>query len=379
MTEQKIPTTEDAMSYKNTLTRNMAPVMYADLPLLSQMIFRRRRVYVIFIAISAVLALIYLTIRPPMFRSEIQFAQPETPHNLLATTVSVAELKRLPLQLFLEYKHNLSSKATQQNFFKESWNNYFPPDGNLKQIKVTSSNVDSDRVGRFLSIKRTWSIDSSLKPNILSGFFSQLLRVEVSAELPERYFFELSIESPSAKLASEIAKDYAEYVNQITITRTINKIHREIDQRKILLENEISKKLEVAKIERENRILLLEEQVLIANSLGYEESLESNFHRAELIPTYHLGAKALESYAEILIERHDDRPFVLGLATLETELKELDKYTKEYPIEQAAHVVGQLSTPHLAGNNRLITVVIALGLGLVAASIYNIFDYYVKN
>ena len=379
MTERKIPTTEDVTSYKNTPNSNMPSVIYADLPLLTRIIFRRRHIYIIFLIISAILSLIYSAMYPPLFRTEMLFGQPEIPINLQTTTVSVAELKRLPLRLFLDYKNNLSSKAIQRRFFEENREKYFPPDSLLKQIKVTSSDVDSDRIGRFISIKRTWAIDSSGRFDILSKLFRPLLRVGVYAELPERYFFELSIESPNAKLASQIADDYANYVNQMTITRTMKKVHQEIDQRKVAIKNEITKKLEIAKLERESRILYLEEQALIATSLGYEKPVKGNFGGTDAMPTYLLGAEALESHLRILKERSNDRSFIPGLATLETELNELSKYTKNVPIEYAAHISNQATTPHLASNNRILILLISLGVGLIGASMYNIFVYYIEN
>lgn len=379
MTERKIPTAEDLTSYKNPPTPNMATPVYVDLPLLSRVIFRRRRVYLIFLIISAILSLIYSTIRPPMYRAEILFGQPEIPINLQTTTVSVAELKRLPLQLFLEHKNNLSSKAVQRSFFEENGKEYFPPKSFFKQIRVTSSDVDPDRIGRFLSIKRTWAINSPESLDILSRLFSSLVRIEVTSELPERYFFELSIESPNAKLTSQIADDFSGYVNQMTITQTMKKVHKEIDQRKVLIKNEISKKLEIAKLERESRILYLEEQALIASSLGYIKPVKGNFDQTDAMPTHLSGTEALQSHLRILKEHSNVRLFIPGLATLETELKELNKYTNSIVIDYAAHIRNPVVTPYLASNNRILILVISIVLGLIAASIYNIFSYYVNN
>ena len=158
----------------------------------------------------------------------------------------------------------------------------------------------------------------------------------------------------------------------------MKKVHKEIDQRKVLIKNEISKKLEIAKLERESRILYLEEQTLIASSLGYIKPVKGNFDQTDAMPTHLSGTEALQSHLRILKEHSNDRLFIPGLATLETELKELDKYTNNILIDYAAHIRTPAVTPHLASNNRILILIISLVLGLIAASIYNIFSYYVK-
>lgn len=380
MAEQKIPASKQAVSYKDAALEGFPPVMYADLPLLTRVIFRRKFVFGVFLAISGLIWLAYWWTQPSLFRSEVQFAQPELQTHPLLADIALADLKLLPRELFFEYKKNLSSKANQQNFLAKNATKYFPNEPIISQLNVESNDVAEEKVGRFRSIQRSWSIETKRQPDFLHGLFSDILRIEVSSGLPQRYFFYLSVEFRQAAIAAQIANDYAAYVNKLTIDEIETRIRQRVHQRSASIQNEISHKLKIARLEREHLIAQLEEQALISESLERETSIETKVTPIELMPLYFRGAKTLRAHAEILINRSDDRPFVPEIALLESELERLSATPDEFPIAQAAHVT-RSAHPAASGNSSRLffSLIIALGLGLATAAIYNIFSYYLKN
>jgi LPS O-antigen subunit length determinant protein (WzzB/FepE family) len=380
MAERKIPVPKQSASYRDTTLEDFPPVMYADLPLLARVIFRRKFVFGAFLAISVLLWLAYWLTQPSIFRSEVQFSQPEVQTYPLLTDIALKELRLLPRELFFEYKNNLSSRANQQNFLTRNATKYFPNNPSISHFNVESNDVSDEIVGRFRSIKRTWSMESKKQPIFLHSLFSELLRIEVSSDLPERHFFYLAVEFPKAEIAARIANDYTDHVNKLTIDEVETRIRQQIHKRRESIQKEISHKLKVARLERENLIVQLEEQALISESVEWEVSNETKVKPIELMPLYFRGAKVLRAHAEILTKRSDDRPFVPEIALLESELEHLNTVPDELFIAQAAYVTRSAYPATSPNNNHFFfSLVIALGLGLVTSAIYNIFSYYLKN
>ena len=380
MAERKIPVSKQSASYRDATLEDFPPVMYADLPLLARVIFRRKFVFGAFLAISGLLWLVYWLTQPSIFRSEVQFSQPEVQTYPLLTDIALRELKLLPRELFFEYKNNLSSRANQQNFLTRNATKYFPNNPSISHLNVESDDVSDEIVGRFRSIQRTWSMESKKQPIFLHSLFPELLRIEVSSDLPERHFFYLTVEFPKAEIAAQIANDYTDHVNKLTIDEVETRIRQNIHKRRESIQMEISQKLDITRLERENLIVQLEEQARIAHSLGHEDPIGSSIDRFELMPLYFRGAKALRAHAEILINRSDDRPFVPAIALLESELERLYSAPDEFPIAQAAYVTRSAYPATSPNNNHFFfKLMIALGLGLVTSAIYNIFSYYLKN
>lgn len=380
MAEQKIPAPKQAVSYKDATLEDFPPVMYVDLPLLTRVIFRRKFVFGAFLTISGLLWLAYWLAQPSIFRSEVYFTNTEARDYPLLPDRSLSDLRVLPGELFFEYKNNLSSKANQLNFFTKNATKYFPNDPIISQLNVESDDVSNEKVGRFRSIKRAWSMESKKQPIFFHGLFSELLRIEVVSELPERYLFYLAVESPKAEIAAQIANDYATHINQLTIDEIETRIRQQIHKRGAFIQNEISTKLRIARLERENLIAQLEEQALIYESAESEDPIEAKVNPINLMPRYFRGAKALRAHAEILINRPDDRPFIPEITLLESELQRLNAVLDEFPIAQAAYVTRSAypaASPN--SNHFFFTLIIALGLGLVTSAIYNIFSYYLKH
>ena len=378
MAEQKIGTSNQQVDYKDTVSEKYPPVMYVDLPLLARVIFRRKFVFGVFALISIILGILYLLIPPPLFRSEILFSQPKISPYPHLNDVGIAEIRLLPRELFFEYKGNLSSKANQKNFLVQNSIKY--SNATFTQMDVESNDVDQDRIGRFRSITRTWSVTPKSQSGLLSRLFDDALRIDVSSELPEKYFFYLAVEFPKAGVSAQIANDYAAYVNLLTIKEIEARIQRRVSERRAAIEKEISHRINIARLERKHLIVQLQEQARIAHSLGYEDPVTASGDRIELMPLYFRGAKALQAQANILIGRSDDRPFVPNLAALESELVRLNHFPDKLPVTQAAFITRPahpVSNP--INSSFFFTLLVAIGLGVVIASIYNIFDYYLKN
>ena len=188
MAEQKIGTSNQQVDYKDTVSEKFPPVMHVDLPLLARVIFRRKFVFGAFALVSFIFGTLYTLVQPPLFRSEILFSQPKISPYPALNDVGIAEVQLLPRELFFEYKGNLSSKANQKNFLAQNSIKY--PNATFTQQDVVSNDVDPDRIGRFRSIARTWSVTPKSQPGLLNRLFADVLRIEVSSELPERYFFD---------------------------------------------------------------------------------------------------------------------------------------------------------------------------------------------
>ena len=328
--------------------------------------------------ISIILGLLYLLVQPPLFRSEILFSQPKIPPYPYLNDVGIAEVQLLPRELFFEYKGNLSSKANQKNFLVQS--SIKDSNATFTQQDLESNDVDPDRIGRFRSIARTWSVTSKSQSGLLNHLFADVLRIEVSAELPERYFFYLTVEFPKAEVSAQIANDYAAYVNLLTIKEIEARIQRRVVERRAAIEKEISHRINIARLERKHLIIQLEEQARIAHSLGHEDPVTPSGDRIELMPLYFRGAKALRAHANILVGRSDDRPFVPNLAALESELARLNNFPEEFPVTQAAFITRPAHPVSNPTNSSFVfTLLVALGIGVLIASIYNVFDYYLKN
>ena len=348
--------------------------------MLVRVIFRKKSVFVVLFAILASLAFAYSFLQPPIFKSEVLFAQPEITQYSQLRQFSIATVQLAPRELFYEYKNNLSSQINQYKFLTEHSKQYFPDAISFTQHAVSSNDVGTN-IGRFRSIERTWLIEHQNRATVLPFLPSNVVRFVVYAEIPERYFFNLSVEFHNSEIASNIANDYAKYVNQITIDTLTKRILYLIEERKTAIEKEISQKIYIAKQEKGNLIVQLEEQALIAETLRDRSPITSTAGRIELMPLYFRGADALRAQADILRARSNDIPFIHGLETLRTELSYINAPDDIIPSAQtAAHIaLPAHATTNPINNSKVFLFVIALGLSLILGAIYNIFDYYLHH
>ena len=378
MSETKKLPPETSSTPSRAVSPEQHPIIHADLALLARIIFGRKLPFFIFSIVSILLALGYSILRSPIYRAEILFSQPTISEYHQLHQLAIGHIRLMPREIFFEYKKNLSSRGNQHNFLTENSTKYFSDESNFALRKVEWNDV-GEIAGRFRSIQRTWLIENEGASKLFPFLFTDILRINVYSELPERYFFNVSVEYNNAVIASNIANDYAQYVVRHTVRKQLGQLHYLIDRKKVAIEKQIAAKLNNARVDRENLIILLEEQARIADTLKYNGSATLTSQRIELMPLYFRGAAALRAQAKVLRARPSDRPFVHDLVGLEHELESLQDAPLELLLDQPAHIVRAAYPPTTPINsNMFILLAIGLFLGLALASVYNIFNYYLR-
>ena len=157
----------------------------------------------------------------------------------------------------------------------------------------------------------------------LYGRFVKTLSVKApDKSQPDRYTVVVERQDPTQ--AAEWAKQYIDHVTQLSLDEVLQNINRETEVKGAQVQQEIKTLREFAKTHREDRIIRLQEALVVADALGLVNAPVISGQIAEQLSAfmngdlmYMRGAKALRAEISVLKSRTSDDPFIPSLRNLE--------------------------------------------------------------
>jgi len=143
----------------------------------------------------------------------------------------------------------------------------------------------------------------------------------------------LSFEGSDAELTSQWVNDYVKFTSAKVVKQLVEEIYTRAEARKVELNDKLVGKLEIAKVRRYDRIIMLEEALDVAAALNEDDKkIKVEFSSSDglalntsSIPLYLLSEQALKAEITSLKNRKDDAPFVAGLRDLEESVATLNQ------------------------------------------------------
>ncbi|PVZ32922.1 Wzz/FepE/Etk N-terminal domain-containing protein [Pseudomonas sp. CC120222-01a] len=255
-------------------------------------IWRKKLVVLLSAVIVSSMAIAYGFMAVPVYVAKV-ILQPPIQSDIVPFNYGRGEntgLKELTVtEVYNVYLRNLQSDSLRRKFFKEV---YRP--GLNKGEGVGSRADDYERLQRSLSLGPVSNDDKS------------------------RYF--ISIEATDPALAMAWAVKYSELAGQLSQVELTQDLQTDAREKARNLHDEIKADLEGARMEREDRIVRLEEALRIARLAGLQKPpITSTAPSREVSAAmdgslmYMRGAEALEAEVANLRSRDSDEPFVHGL------------------------------------------------------------------
>ena len=196
-------------------------------------------------------------------------------------------------------------------------------------------------------------------------------------------FTSASLSVPYAELSAEWLNKFIADTSLLVAKQLASEVNAKVQGSKLALKDAINGKLQLAAKRREDRIIALQEALLISQSLkGSDVNLKATLRTKSLsintddIPLYMLSPSALAAEIKMLKERKDDAPFIEGLRDLEEELATLQqiKVTPEDVrvmfLDQKAFVPIEPEKPK-KGLIMILAMLLGLMLGVVVGFIRN--------
>ncbi|MCC5792250.1 MAG: LPS O-antigen chain length determinant protein WzzB [Legionellaceae bacterium] len=289
-------------------------------------------------------AFIILSFMPPVHQLQITLKAP------FASQVAALDFSVLPesnrslpsikaSEAFDIFCENASSQSMRQQFFNEV---YWP------QIMTNSSK----KISKSAAYQQ-FNKDIKLRKN------------------PKTDSFELTIKGQNPQL---IQQSFTRYV-ELAERRSKEQIDRNLKTQLALkirgLQAEIDMKRSLAKQERKDRLIQLEEAVKVASAVNQGNDkwivLNQSDSKTEYTSTmYLLGAKALKLEMDNLQKRQSDDPFIPNFRTLFSTLSFYEHFKPEFGMVSLYRVDGDLTPPEsLLSTKRTMLSLLALLLGFL--------------
>ena len=378
MTKSKITHPLRSTDPNGIVSPEAGSIVVADLPLLLRIVFSKKITFVVCIVFSLAIAVAYSLLLPPIYKAEVILSQPPVSDYKELNRVTSGQIRIMPREVFFDLKKNLASRGNQYRFLKENSRKYFGGDFEFIFQSLDPNDVE-ERTGKFRSKNLTWLVNRNQTQKIHLLPSHHRLRIDTYSDVPDRFFFNLSVEWINAETAAYIANDYLLHIQSATIREWVDRVNYLIEERKTIVERLIRNKLDNAKVARENLILRLEESARTAEALGYVEPFLPTANRIELMPLHYRGSKSLRRQANILRERADDQPFVHDLHPLIQELDELQNIDAELFESLPANIDVAAYPPQRPVNkNWIFHLFLGLSFGVCLAAMVNIFRYYIN-
>ena len=161
--------------------------------------------------------------------------------------------------------------------------------------------------------------------------FTDAIVLHIPKKKEDLVFTSISLEGPSSEQVASHLNAYTDYVISKLVKKLIADLYSLRDRKIELLEQEVRSKREIANLQRQDRIALLEEALAVANAVGINEmgandkytTSGQNINIMNLDELYLRGNKALGAEIKVLKARVSDDPFIDQLRTLQEGLETL--------------------------------------------------------
>lgn len=277
-----------------------------DLFELAQNLWKQKAlISVVTLAITAIAAG-YAFLSPPVYESKSSILPPRSAdiagYNLGRSEAGLTEFTAV--SVYSIFTQNLRSEGLRREFFEQV---YLPAE--------------------------TASQGAKAKGQLWGSFQKQLSVTNPDVKIsPER--FELTVQSVDSNRAAEWANIYVERVANKTRQDMADTVATEISTRVRSMQSRIAVLRESARKLREDRIARLSEALKVAEKVGLQapqvkaSRFSSDGELEQFVDgnlMYMRGAKAIRAELDVLQNRKNDDPFIVGLRELENQLDFLAK------------------------------------------------------
>lgn len=266
----------------------------------------RRKIIILGLTIAATAgAVIYALTATPVYKAEA-ILQPPVASDIQSLSVQgVQGVQGVNVDTVYEtFKRNLESRKLLKLFFEKH---------GIIDILAPEKSEKTSR-------------------EIVLQSFREMVHVKTDKKNKASLSFSIEWEDPDQ--AAEWINQYIELASQKTIDQLAFNLHVAVNNRIRDIEYDIAAKRKIVRQRREDRIAVLKEAIMIAESLNIKDRLEvSNIvHNSNsdvvsintfATPLYYRGSKQLSAEVEILSRRKSDDPFISELRNLQEELARL--------------------------------------------------------
>ncbi len=326
-----------------------------DLFELAQNLWKQKLLIIGVTLMVTALAAAYAFLSAPVYESKSSILPPRLAdiagYNLGRSEVELPEFTIK--KVYSIFSLNIRSEGLRREFFE---NVYLPTEADSRGVKV--------------------------KDALWDRFKKELIVTNPDLKVtPDR--FEVTVQSVDANRAAEWANMYVERVANKTRQDMADTVSTEISTQVRSKQSRIAVLRESAKKLREDRIARLSEALKVADKVGLQapqvkaSRTSSDGELEQFVDgnlMYMRGAKAIRAELDVLQNRKDDDPFIVGLRELENQLDFLAKVSvspdnvKVFTLDSAAQVA---ETPIKPKKVLIIALGIMLGgmLGVLIALI----------
>lgn len=292
---------QEQVSHPQGLAQQRAFDDEIDLTELFAKVWSRKGWVVAITALITLIALAYVLLTKPVYQAEV-FLMPPNSSDLQVLNINTDELvhKVSPDVAYRQVLDQLRSKQQLQKFI------------------VTTDYAQAYRSSSEQSDQQVFDV------------FSKALRVN-KPKKGELMFTSISLEGANAERVAETLSSYVAHVQNKVVLDLWNDIAEARDRKLDQLQNKIDTKRKLAKTQRQDRIALIEEAVVIASaagiqSIGVNAKNQLDGKNINIVNTDSLfirGADALGAEITVLKARISDDPFIRGLRQLQERMANL--------------------------------------------------------
>ncbi len=328
-------------------------------------IIQKRSILLGIIAASFILSIIYAFNKEETYKAQAYLIPPESrftqPLNVfLDDGYRLSREEITPSTIYRVFMLNIQSRKYQRKYFF---------DNNLYQY------FDEE------------DLDKSFTDNFYKNLNFILESKITSRDFREQQFLTVSFIHTDAEQAALWLNDYIKMVSDITSKDFVDGINILIKNTKKTFESEIISKKNLERKITKDRIVQLEEALIIAKELGIHDREPGISNQQSVIlsedesmhsknPIYLYGTKALSAEIRALQNRKNTDSFISGLRQLEQKVKSLETITVNVNDVKSSQLDQAASTPQIRhAPKRKLIVFLGTFMGGFAAFIYLILSF----
>ena len=328
-------------------------------------IIQKKTILIGIIAISFILSIIYAFNKEETYKAQAYLIPPESrytqPLNVfLDDGYRLSREEITPSNVYRVFMLNLQSRKYQRKyFFDNNLNEYF----NEEDLEKSFTNNFYNNLNFVLESKIT------------------------SRDFREQQFLTVSFIHTNPEQAASWLNDYIKMVSNITSKDFVDGINILIKNTKKTFESEIISKKNLERKITKDRIVQLEEALIIARELGINDREPGISNQQNVIlsedesmhsknPIYLYGTKALSAEIRALQNRKNTDSFISGLRQLEQKVKSLETITVNVADVRSAQLDQEATVPQTRyAPKRKLIVFLGTFMGGFIAFIYLIFSF----
>ncbi len=326
---------------------------------------QKKNILIGIILTSFLLSSIYAFNKEEIFKAEAFLIPPESRYTQ-------------PLNVFLDDGYRLSrDEITPSTIYRVFMLN-------LQSRKYQRKYFFDNNLHEYFAEK---DLDKSFTNNFYKNINFVIESKITSRDFREQQFLTVSFLHTNPEQSAKWLNDYIKMVSDITTKDFVDGINILIKNTKKTFESEIISKKNLEKKITKDRIIQLEEALIIAKELGIVDRESSASNQQSVIlskddpihsknPLYLFGSRALSAEIRALKNRKNTDSFISGLRQLEQKVKSLETITVNVNDVRSAQLDQAASTPKVRHSpKRKLIVLLGTILGGFIGFLYLIFSF----